>query len=338
MRTQETLGGSQGGRRSGFTLIELLVVIAIIAIMVGILMPALGRAHDRAKSTKSRAMLHMVGTGAELYRTENGSDRSTRETNGYPPSAMAEDPAYEDFQLIGGAHWLVRHLVGKDLRGYAPRSSVPPALQNPGDPAEQVPWYESDATGAPVVSRLGLYIPPSEAAFSKTRDLPKGQTGTGGFSHMCQDYDQLVLTDAFDYPVLYYVANPIEASRPNPRIASFNGTTPGVFTHSDNGVFTGSCKGGTCTAQAWDFTGRPGPEDQKHDISKFGDDPPTPESVIADPKTFQNYILNKELYESTTETGSSRKPTVRPHNADTFILITPGKDGIYGTNDDIKNF
>ncbi len=57
--------------RSGFTLIELLVVIAIIALLIGILLPALGQAQISAKNLKSQANLRGLNTAAANYASDN---------------------------------------------------------------------------------------------------------------------------------------------------------------------------------------------------------------------------------------------------------------------------
>ena len=71
-------------RKPLFTLIELLVVIAIIAILAAMLLPALNRARETAKSSKCVNNLKQIGTAYAVY-TANYNDF-------IPPAEKMEPP------------------------------------------------------------------------------------------------------------------------------------------------------------------------------------------------------------------------------------------------------
>jgi prepilin-type N-terminal cleavage/methylation domain-containing protein len=57
--------------RRGFTLIEFLVVVAAIGILVGIAVPALSSAYERAKVTKDLSNLRQIGAATQMYMNDN---------------------------------------------------------------------------------------------------------------------------------------------------------------------------------------------------------------------------------------------------------------------------
>ncbi len=70
-------------RPAGFTLIELLVVISIIALLIGILLPALGAARGTARSAVCLSNVRQAGIGVNIYFSDNSGWIPGPNTSGY---------------------------------------------------------------------------------------------------------------------------------------------------------------------------------------------------------------------------------------------------------------
>jgi len=96
-------------RTRAFTLIELLVVISIIALLIGILLPALGAARKTANQMKNTSQLRGQDQGCIIYAQSNADYFPGLQTSGIATAAGAATTgnASADGTVTGSRYWLL---------------------------------------------------------------------------------------------------------------------------------------------------------------------------------------------------------------------------------------
>ncbi len=89
------------GRR-GFTLIELLVVVAVIAVLMGLLLPALGRAREAARSTGCGSNLRQLGMGLTTYIGDYNNQMPQVRVDGFSGNIVRGSNGSNIGSLFGG--------------------------------------------------------------------------------------------------------------------------------------------------------------------------------------------------------------------------------------------
>ena len=149
-------------RDRGFTLIELLVVIAVIALLIGILLPALGKARRTAQDAKNLSNLRSMGLSMTLYANEW---KNWHPVMPIPPNYRSNDYLSGQFVYGGVAGLFSLYQVGDGdtsghygYRGLSNNPDTASYYYNPaiGEAPKTVPLMRSYLEG------LGVLVSPRD--------------------------------------------------------------------------------------------------------------------------------------------------------------------------------
>ncbi|MEM8875004.1 MAG: type II secretion system protein [Planctomycetota bacterium] len=319
--------------QAAFTLVELMVVIGIIALLVGILVPTVSRVRESAQVAATASLIQQLSGAAEAYAVDLGGYPGpipnrligTGVTNpvfGQPattnPTFLYEGdiPPTTGARGITGTENLVLGLLG----GAMPDGTYQPDTVGQG-PIE--------LRGTRLDKRFSPYFNPQPNDLSW---IDEGGGLNGRFVDVAgQKIDDTIIPEFVDrfadpLPILYLRANrgtSVSVSDAT-ELADGDASDPlGQYDLSQVFIYTGS----PITA-AGDKPDKSA--DTTHGLRSLvnpADRAGVVDSLLIDDKTygFTAYFGNPEI-------------AGQPRQKDGFILISAGRDRIYGTRDDITNF
>lgn len=329
-------------RRPGFTLVELMTVIAIIVLLIGVLIPALSSARTSARKATSAGLIKALDSGCELFHNDFKQYPRSRDPNPFETSSQQI--------LLMGFQWLGLQLVGPDSRGIVDWRDLRNDTNNDKviDGRDWQEWYDSTpANPNRTYSRLGPYASVDGEAVQSLRTYRNVRGShttppdvlTKGTTEWPNEAIPFFV-DSFGNPVLYYRANP-QTDKPFTTGRRGGNLEIGQYDQTDNAGITGTSGQDGVYAdiipnqfEGWDITGAGYSGNYAHDLGEFGYRPN--QKTFPEPKTFAGFLCDGRIFDNTMD--SSGQGRLWPYRPDTYVLISAGPDGVFGTNDDITNF
>jgi type II secretory pathway pseudopilin PulG len=337
------INGNQS-RRIGFTIIELLTVMSIIVILISLLAPALNRVRRYATDVKQKAQFHSVAVALDMFNAE---------FDGYPDSNGVDD--YGNGNNYCGAMRLAEAMVGQDLKGFNPssrfqRRGFPNRSDSLWDGMPYPPYNTCGVTGGATgaacynenIRSRKMYLELEHANAYLLSDIydsgviSSAVAGLSGPPAVGFDPCTYVLCDSYNrvtnkttgrkmgMPILYYRADPakylfptIGTSPPTMSGTGLMGAYYYTYNFYDN--------------QALIQMGMPWIPSNTY-VHRLASAGTTPEgfyiaNINACPEEFYRIIRDPKV-----PSGD------KPYRVNSYILISAGFDGEYGTSDDIYNF